>query len=87
MSEGASSTSRPSERFLFPDGLRGVAAMMVVFYHFNENLAPAVSHWLPVGMSVILHHGNLGVPIFFVLSLKRRACAAIRLTSNTPPIR
>lgn len=42
--------------------------MLVVIFHFNENLAPAVAGWLPSIVSLLFGHGNLGVPIFFVLS-------------------
>jgi peptidoglycan/LPS O-acetylase OafA/YrhL len=55
-------------RFLFPDGLRGVAAMMVVVFHFHENLLPAVNAWLPRFVSTLFLNGNLGVDVFFVLS-------------------
>lgn len=55
-------------RFLFLDGLRGVAAMMVVVFHLHENLRPAVQAWLPPVLSTLCSNGNLGVDIFFVLS-------------------
>jgi peptidoglycan/LPS O-acetylase OafA/YrhL len=55
-------------RFLFLDGLRGVAAMMVVLFHLHENLRPAVQSWFPPALSTLLLNGNLGVDVFFVLS-------------------
>lgn len=55
-------------RFLFIDGLRGVAAMMVVVFHLHENLRPAVQAWFPPLLSTLCLNGNLGVDIFFVLS-------------------
>lgn len=45
-------------RLKFVDGLRGVAAMMVVVYHLAPNSPVA---WLTI-------HGGLGVHVFFVLS-------------------
>jgi peptidoglycan/LPS O-acetylase OafA/YrhL len=64
-----SSTSpvRP-QRFLFIDGLRGVAAMMVVFRHLHENLEPSVEAWFPDLLGFLFSWGNLGVEVFFVLS-------------------
>ncbi|MDQ8163090.1 MAG: acyltransferase [Gemmatimonadota bacterium] len=57
-----------SGRLLFVDGLRGVAALMVVAFHFHENIAPAVQAWLPSLATQLFLHGNLGVEVFFVLS-------------------
>ncbi len=54
------------ERFLMIDGLRGIAAMMVVFFHFNEALKDVVS--FPRWVHTTLQHGDLGVDVFFVLS-------------------
>jgi peptidoglycan/LPS O-acetylase OafA/YrhL len=56
------------QRFLFLDGLRGVAAMMVVAFHLYGNLAPAVRAWFPGLLSTLFLNGNLGVDVFFVLS-------------------
>ena len=55
-------------RFLFLDGLRGVAAMMVVVFHLYGNLGPAVQSWVPRPLSALLLNGNLGVDVFFVIS-------------------
>jgi peptidoglycan/LPS O-acetylase OafA/YrhL len=57
-----------SGRFLFLDGVRGLAAMMVVVFHLHENLLPAVHAWFPPFLSAGFSSGNLGVDIFFVLS-------------------
>ena len=66
---GESRTGVPAAgRFLFLDGLRGVAAMMVVLFHLHENLRPAVQTWFPPALSTLLLNGNLGVDVFFVLS-------------------
>lgn len=50
-----------TNRFELIDGLRGVAAMMVVVYHFQpENV--------PQSVQMFLEQGRLGVDVFFVLS-------------------
>ena len=51
--------SRP--RYDLLDGLRGVAAILVIFYHFGEGFATS-----PVDQ--MLNHGYLAVDFFFVLS-------------------
>ena len=48
--------------------MRGVASMMVVFYHLYENIEPSIESWAPAWIGAVLSHGNLGVEIFFVLS-------------------
>jgi peptidoglycan/LPS O-acetylase OafA/YrhL len=55
-------------RFLMIDGLRGVAAMMVVVYHLHIALYDSVRAWIPSAFDSLLAQGNLGVDIFFVLS-------------------
>jgi peptidoglycan/LPS O-acetylase OafA/YrhL len=57
-----------SPRFLFLDGLRGVAAMMVVVFHLFTNLRPATRMWFPAAIAALFLNGDLGVDIFFVLS-------------------
>lgn len=64
----SSRTASNPARLVFVDGLRGVAALMVVLYHFHENLLPAVEAWFPPLLSALLLHGDLGVEVFFVLS-------------------
>jgi peptidoglycan/LPS O-acetylase OafA/YrhL len=66
-----SSAALPSSdlrRFLFIDGLRGVAAMMVVIVHIRGALAIQYGAWLPAWLDHLLALGRLGVDIFFVLS-------------------
>ncbi|MCM1110332.1 MAG: acyltransferase [Clostridium sp.] len=48
-------------RYELLDGLRGVAALMVIFYHFGEGFATS-----PVDQQI--NHGYLAVDFFFVLS-------------------
>jgi peptidoglycan/LPS O-acetylase OafA/YrhL len=55
-------------RFLMLDGLRGVAAMMVVLYHLHDAIEESVRSWIPPALDLVLRNGNLGVDIFFVLS-------------------
>lgn len=57
-------------RYVFADGLRGLAALWVVFYHlFHGNHVQLLTEYIGKGLSAILfEYGNLGVPIFFVLS-------------------
>ena len=58
-----------SGRFLFVDALRGIAALGVVIFHFTEaSHIPLLTSALPAWVVSILDHGNLGVPVFFVLS-------------------
>lgn len=56
-------------RFHTIDGLRGIAAMAVVFYHLAIPLDKAVGQqWLPAVMRWVVDRGYLGVDVFFVLS-------------------
>lgn len=51
------------------DGLRGLAALLVVIYHLNFNIAALVADVLPGPVKVLLADlGSAGVNIFFVLS-------------------
>jgi peptidoglycan/LPS O-acetylase OafA/YrhL len=62
---GSSNTTAPGERLLVIDALRGVASLLVAWYHF----ATVFPYFLPAGLlkrSAI--HGWVGVPIFFVIS-------------------
>jgi peptidoglycan/LPS O-acetylase OafA/YrhL len=58
-------------RFLFIDGLRGVAALMVLTFHFTVAKTPRsypFIHPLPSWLYTTLDDGKLGVDIFFVIS-------------------
>ena len=66
----AIATTKVSNRLALADGLRGVAAMWVVLFHAAEGghlklLQASLPCWF-VGW--VFGHGELGVPIFFVLS-------------------
>ncbi len=51
------------------DGLRGVAALMVIWYHIFEGYAFAeVSNSAGSGMIETFNHGYLAVDFFFILS-------------------
>lgn len=56
------------QRFLFVDGLRGIAAMMVVLFHFTGAVSEVSSEWVYPVIELILSYGYLGVDIFFVIS-------------------
>jgi peptidoglycan/LPS O-acetylase OafA/YrhL len=58
-----------SGRFAFVDALRGIAALAVVLFHmYSKNLVPMTGFTLPEPFHSLLHHGNLGVYVFFVIS-------------------
>jgi peptidoglycan/LPS O-acetylase OafA/YrhL len=62
-------THSPPLRFTFIDGLRGVAALMVLCFHFyNQILLGGGRPQLVWPLHELVRHGNLGVEIFFVLS-------------------
>ena len=57
------------QRFLFVDGLRGIAAMLVVLGHFRGAVnETAVSEWIWSPIETFFSYGYLGVDIFFVIS-------------------
>lgn len=56
---GAVSSTKP--RYALLDGLRGVAALFVILYHFGEGFATS-----PVDQ--FMNHGYLAVDFFFILS-------------------
>jgi peptidoglycan/LPS O-acetylase OafA/YrhL len=60
------SSLSPNARLAFVDGLRGLAASMVVVDHFYGRVAGDLA--LPAPLAWICLHGSLGVAIFFVLS-------------------
>ena len=62
--------NKNENRYAFADGLRGLAALWVVFYHlFHGDHINQLSQFLGKTIStIVFEYGNLGVPIFFVLS-------------------
>lgn len=57
----APGAAAPRPRYEILDGLRGVAAVLVIWYHFGEGFATS-----PVDQ--MMNHGYLAVDFFFVLS-------------------
>ena len=69
MSKGISLDARESGRFLLVDALRGFAAFIVVLFHvWHKNISPILDIELPRPFEHVVRLGNMGVPIFFVLS-------------------
>lgn len=60
--------SKNEGRFCAIDGMRGIAALGVVFHHLYGNLKLELQQFLPVFVSTSFEYGYLGVPIFFVIS-------------------
>jgi len=56
------------QRFLFVDGLRGIAALAVVLYHFLEAVSQTAEDWIWPVFEQLFSYGYLGVDIFFVIS-------------------
>jgi len=59
-----------SKRIVFADGLRGFAALWVVFFHMSEgkhieNFKTLLPEWV---FAIVFDAGHLGVAVFFVLS-------------------
>lgn len=59
-----------SQRFLFIDALRGLAALAVVLFHLGwvPPLRAPLSQVLPAPLLWVIANGHLGVAVFFVLS-------------------
>lgn len=58
-----------SQRFVFVDALRGIAALWVVLYHmFEAKHVADLELMLPKWIGQMIHTGYVGVDIFFVLS-------------------
>lgn len=55
-------------RFKTVDGLRGIAALAVVFFHLNAALVRTYGDWAPAWIQTLFAHGYLGVDVFFVIS-------------------
>jgi peptidoglycan/LPS O-acetylase OafA/YrhL len=61
--------SKPAKnRFGTIDGLRGVAAISVVFFHLSGNLQAELALLFPDFLNLAFSYGYLGVPVFFVIS-------------------
>ncbi len=60
--------SLSGQRFLFIDGLRALAALAVVFFHFYEAVSETAVSWAWHWVETIFTYGYLGVDVFFVLS-------------------
>ena len=61
----------PSEpRYVFVDGLRGLAALAVLGHHLLERtvLGATLGKVLPEPLTFLCHHGAHGVQVFFVIS-------------------
>jgi peptidoglycan/LPS O-acetylase OafA/YrhL len=56
------------QRFLFVDGLRGIAALAVVLVHFREAVNETAGDWIWPVLEKLLSYGYLGVDVFFVIS-------------------
>lgn len=57
-----------SRRFEFLDGLRGIAALAVILFHFNGTLKDHGIFVIPAPIDFLYELGHYGVQIFFVLS-------------------
>jgi peptidoglycan/LPS O-acetylase OafA/YrhL len=55
-------------RYRTIDGMRGLAALSVVFYHLSKSLSPELNELLPHFVNILFSFGYLGVPVFFVIS-------------------
>lgn len=58
-----------SQRIQFLDGLRGIAILMVVLYHtYSSNWKDFVPFYAPTFEFPLVKFGDLGVPLFFIIS-------------------
>ena len=56
------------QRFTLIDGLRGIAALMVVIGHLSQTVDATYNAYLPALVDTILKAGHWGIEIFFVIS-------------------
>ena len=56
------------ERFTLIDGLRGIAALMVVIFHLHLTVEQVYADKLPAFVNYIFKLGHWGIEIFFVIS-------------------
>jgi peptidoglycan/LPS O-acetylase OafA/YrhL len=63
-------SDKTKKRFLFIDALRGIAAILVTFYHFYEGgpVTNIVSGNIPSYIDIFFANSWVGVQIFFVIS-------------------
>lgn len=68
----ASPDDRLRGRFLFLDGVRGIAAVLIALFHFNNQwVSPTYKEFtplIPAPIWAVWRHLDLGVEIFFVIS-------------------
>jgi peptidoglycan/LPS O-acetylase OafA/YrhL len=58
----------PSGRVLSIDGMRGLAATLVMLFHIHAAVSRTATDWLWAPLDFIARHGALGVDFFFVIS-------------------
>lgn len=66
-SHAVAAPSAPPSRFAMLDGLRGFAALWVACFHIFGT-GRSIHEIVPRPLAFVLEHGNLGVPVFYVLS-------------------
>ena len=67
---GMSAGPEADERYVFLDGLRGLAALAVVCHHLLDGtvLGPVLAKVFPGPFTFFCHYGARGVQVFFVIS-------------------
>ena len=67
--DNALSVINSKPHYMLLDGLRGVAAILVLFYHIYEGFSFAeVTNNAGSGIIAVLNHGHIAVDFFFILS-------------------
>lgn len=60
---------KSNERIVFLDGLRGIAILLVVLYHtYSKAWIKLVPFYAPTHEFPLVKYGDLGVPLFFIIS-------------------